>query len=118
MGIASMVIGIVSAILGFIPFCNYFAFIPAIVGLVLGIVEVVLKSKKKEPKGMSIAGIALNGAAIILIFLWTIVFAGAAATSSGELEKIMKNIPTADSIEVKEMQEKLKELQDLQKKMK
>ena len=82
MGIASLVIGVVSAILGFIPLCNYFAIIPAVVGLVLGIVYVVKQSKVEGgKKGMGIAGIVLNAAAIVLILIWTIAIAGAVANS-------------------------------------
>lgn len=80
MGIASMIIGIIAAVLGFIPFCNYFAAIPAGVGFILGIVDVVLKSKKGEPKGMGIAGIVLNAIAIALILLWTLVIGVGAAS--------------------------------------
>lgn len=82
MGIASMVIGIVAAILGFVPFCNYFAALPAVVGLVLGIVDIVLKGKKEQPKGVGIAGVALNGVAILLIIAWTSLFAATAAAAS------------------------------------
>ena len=82
MGIASLVLGIISAILGFIPVCNYFATIPAIVGLVLGIVYVVKQNKiEGGKKGMGIAGIVLNAAAIVLILVWTIAIVGAAANS-------------------------------------
>jgi hypothetical protein len=80
-----MIIGIVSAILGFVPFCNYFATLPAVVGLILGIVDVVQKNKKQQPgKGVGIAGIILNAAAIILILLWTFVIAAASATTEFE----------------------------------
>jgi len=80
MGIASLVIGIVSAVLGFIPFCNYFALIPAGVGFILGLVDVILKATKKEPGiGLGIAGIVLNIVSIVVILLWTLVFAAAAA---------------------------------------
>lgn len=82
MGIASMIIGIIAAVLGFIPLCNYFAAIPAGVGFVLGIVDVVLKSKKGEPKGMGIAGIVLNAFAIALILIWTLAFAASSAANS------------------------------------
>ena len=82
MGVASMVIGIVSAVLSFIPFCGMFAFLPAIVGLVLGIVDTVLKHKKQQPKSLGIAGIALNGAALLVIFLWVMVIGASAAASA------------------------------------
>jgi len=78
MSVASMVIGIIAAILGFVPLCNYFAFIPAVIGLVLGIVDIVLKNKNQQPKGMAIAGITLNGIAILLIFIWTVLLGSAA----------------------------------------
>ena len=82
MGIASMVIGILAALLGFIPFCNYFALIPAVVGLVLGIVDVAMKSKKQLPKGISIAGVVLNAIAITLILVWSMAFASAVAAAT------------------------------------
>ena len=84
MGIASMVIGIVATVLGFIPVCGMFAFIPAVVGFVLGIVDVVLKNKKQEPKGQGIAGIVLNAIALLIIFIWVILIgAGAVASEAG-----------------------------------
>jgi len=81
MGLAAMIIGIIAVVLGFIPFCGYFALLPAIVGLILGIVDVKQKSKTKQPKGQGMAGIVLNAVAIIVILLWTLVFAaGSVAT--------------------------------------
>ncbi len=68
MGIAALVLGIVSVLFSFIPFCNTFMYIPAIVGLVLGIVDTVKKSKGGEKKGVSIAGIVLCAIAVIVIF--------------------------------------------------
>ncbi len=80
MGLAAMIIGIIAVVLGFIPFCGYFALLPAIVGLILGIVDVKQKSKAKQPKGQGMAGIVLNAVAIIVILLWTLVFAAATVT--------------------------------------
>ena len=74
MGIASLVLGIVSAIIGFIPFCGIIAIIPAIVGLVLGIIELVKKNKEQQPKGVAIAGTTLSAIAIIIITVWFFVF--------------------------------------------
>lgn len=73
MGIAALVLGIISIILGFIPLIGAIAFVPAIVGLVLGIVDIVNKNKKKEPKGMSIAGTVLSAIAIVFIIFWIFV---------------------------------------------
>jgi hypothetical protein len=70
MGIASMVIGIVSLMIGFIPFCGAWAIAPACAGLGLGIGDIVVKSKKGLPKGMAVAGLIMNPLAIIVILLW------------------------------------------------
>lgn len=50
MGVASLVLGILSLIIGFVPFCGAIALLPAIIGLILGIVDVALKSKKVNQK--------------------------------------------------------------------
>ena len=91
MGLAAMIIGIVAVVLGFIPFCGYFALLPAIVGLILGIVDVKQKSKAKQPKGQGMVGIALNAVAIIVILLWTLVFAVGGAVTLDVIEDF--NVP-------------------------
>ncbi len=81
MGIASLVLGIVSLILAFVPCCGIVSVIPAIIGLILGIVEVVKKKKAGEPKGKGIAGIVLGVVAIIVTIVWFLVFGVAAMDS-------------------------------------
>lgn len=70
MGVASLVLGIISLIIGFIPFCGMIAFVPAIIGLILGIVEIVKKSKEKASKGMGIAGTILSAISIVVMIFW------------------------------------------------
>ena len=82
MSIASLVLGIVSVILGFIPFCGWFALLPAIVGLILGSIDLSKLSKTDSPKGMAIAGVVLNIVAVIFIIFWIIVVAGSIASLS------------------------------------
>jgi hypothetical protein len=82
MGIASMVIGIIAAICGFVPFCGYFALLPALTGFVLGIVDVTQKKKAEKPCGQGIAGIVLNSLAILTTILWTLLFAASAAADA------------------------------------
>ncbi len=81
MGVASLVLGILSLIIGFVPFCGAIALLPAIIGLILGIVDVVLKSKKGEPKGMGIAGIVLSAISIVVIVFWVFVVAAASVST-------------------------------------
>ena len=67
-------LGIISASIGFVPFCGTFALIPAIIGLILGIVDWVKQSKAGNPKGKSIAGTILSAIAIVVImFYWVVV---------------------------------------------
>lgn len=72
MGIASMVLGIVAIIGAWIPLCNYISFLPALVGLILGIVDAVKKKKSGGKKGMAIAGIIISAISIVFIIVWTI----------------------------------------------
>ncbi len=100
MGLAAMIIGIVAVVLGFIPFCGYFALLPAIVGLILGIIDVKKRSEAQEPKGKGIAGIVLNAVAIAVILLWTLVFAAGGAAAIDVMEEIEgPNAPIEQSID-------------------
>jgi len=74
MGVASMIIGIISLVIGFIPMCGFWAAAPAVVGLILGIVDLVLKSRRKQPRGKAIVGVILNPLAIIVIVAWYMLF--------------------------------------------
>ena len=70
MGIASFVIGLICLILS--PFFSVFLILPSILGLVLGIIDVVRKSKKKESRGLSIAGVVLSTIALVVCILVTV----------------------------------------------
>ena len=80
MGIASLILGILSLLICWIPCVNYFAFIPAIIGVILGIVDIVKKNKSGDKKGLAIAGLVLSIIAVVVICIWTFVI-GAAASS-------------------------------------
>jgi hypothetical protein len=97
MGVASLVLGIFSIVCGFIPLCNFFALIPAVVGLVLGIVSAVGNKKRQKPNGMAIAGAIMSGIAILSIIFWLMIFAGATASASQQIQSNLNEI----KIEVK-----------------
>lgn len=65
-----MIIGIISLVIAFIPMCGFWAAAPAMVGLILGIIDLVLKTKRKQPRGKAIVGVILNPLAIIAIVAW------------------------------------------------
>lgn len=79
MGIAALILGIISLIIGFIPLCGSIALVPAIIGLILGIVDTVLKKKKDEKIAVSVTGLVLSAIAIVVIIFWVFVFGVAAS---------------------------------------
>ena len=92
MGIAALILGIISIIIGFIPLCGSIALVPAIIGLILGIVDTVQKSKKDEKKGVSIAGLVLSAIAIVVIIFWVFIFGVAVSkVDTNELNQATEN---------------------------
>lgn len=79
MGIAALILGIISLIIGFIPLCGSIALVPAIIGLILGIVDTVLKKKKDEKIAISVTGLVLSAISIVVIIFWVFVFGVAAS---------------------------------------
>ena len=88
MGTASLVIGIIAIIFGFIPVCNYFLLLPALLGLVLGIIDIRIKVKQNKPKSESICGVVLNGLAIFVIAAWTVVIALIISSSGEQIQRL------------------------------
>lgn len=96
LGIASLVVGIVSAVIALIPGCGAIAFVPAIVGLVLGVINVVLRGKANLPKGVGMAGIILNVAAIVFILAYLYVIIPWMADKVVDVaEKLPKTLPAS-----------------------
>ena len=92
MGIASLILGILSLILAVIPGCGIFLMIiPALVGLILGIVDAVKKSKSGGKKGCAIAGIILSVIAPIIGIVWTLVV-GTAAINNADVNEILSSL--------------------------
>lgn len=88
MGVAALVLGILALIVSFIPGCGLIiGIIPAIIGLILGIVDTIKKSKSGEKKGVSIAGLILSALAIIIMIGWFFLV-GAAVNDSGVLNDL------------------------------
>ena len=89
MGIASFVVGLICLILS--PFLSVFLILPAILGLILGIVSVVIKSKKKEPKGLAIAGIVLSTIALVVCILVTFLLVNVYTAVSDNISDYIDN---------------------------
>ena len=77
MEIASLILGIISIILSLIPFIGIVAYLPAIIGAILGIVALATrKSRGKTNKAMPIIGIITSVIgmvlALVMFFVWTL----------------------------------------------
>lgn len=99
MGVAALVLGIISLIIGFIPLCGAIALVPAIVGLILGIVDIVKKSKEEgAKKGLAIAGTVLSAIAICIIIWWVFIFGAAASNlDTNELQNALNSLNSIDT---------------------
>jgi uncharacterized membrane protein YccC len=66
LGIAGLVLGILAAVVSFVPCLGMYAMFPGIIGLVLSIISIVQANKASASKGMAIAGLvcSLVGCAI------------------------------------------------------
>ena len=70
MGIASLILGIISLAVGWIPFICFICLILAVIGLILGIVDTVKKNKAGIPINKtitSIVGLIISAIAIPVI---------------------------------------------------
>lgn len=60
LGIAGLVLGILAAILSFVPCLGMYAIFPGIIGLVLSVISIVQANKAGAAKGMAIAGLVCS----------------------------------------------------------
>lgn len=78
LGIFSLVKGIGALIVSFFPCVGAIAILPALLGLVLGLIGLIVarKSNGRQGTGLPIAGMCVSGAAIAISLIW-IAFMGA-----------------------------------------
>jgi len=86
MGVAALVLGIISIILSFIPFCGWFTFLLPLTGLGLAIGELITKGKQELPKGMGIAGLVLNIIALIVMTVMLLIIGALIGGIADQLE--------------------------------
>ncbi|MBS1371127.1 MAG: hypothetical protein HPZ91_14340 [Lentisphaeria bacterium] len=86
MGIAALILGVLGLIVAWIPFCGMVAFIPCLIGLGLGIADVVIKGRRGESKTMGIVGTVLNAVALVVVIIWTVIVASQAAAVANDPE--------------------------------
>jgi len=86
MGVAGLVLGILSAIGGWIPGVSFFAWAFGIIGIILSAIGRSSASKAGKPTGIATAGLVLSIIGTIFSFIGlicTVVCLGAAGAASG-----------------------------------
>lgn len=86
MGLASLILGIISLVMSCIPLIGLFFCITAVIGIILGIISLC----KKQDKGKSIAGIITSSIAILIIIVYVIVMVLILGGDNGLIEQIRR----------------------------
>ena len=92
MAVASMVLGIVAVVIAWIPCFSMVALIPAVVGLVLGILALVNAKKNETGKGMAIAGIACSAVALFIIVFYFFIIGAAIRAGVNATTDVLREI--------------------------
>ncbi|MBW8027127.1 hypothetical protein EOG37_10605 [Clavibacter michiganensis subsp. michiganensis] len=77
-GLAALIVGVVSLVGSVIPLLNYASGFLALVGIVLGIIGLILKDR---PKGMALGGLIASVVALILSIVLAIVYTAGIVTA-------------------------------------
>lgn len=91
LGIAGLVLGILAAILSFVPCLGMYAIFPGIIGLVLSIISIIQANKAGAAKGMAIAGLVCS---IVGIAIAGWQYSKLSAVGE-ELKETLENLETA-----------------------
>lgn len=98
MGIAALVLGIISIIVSLVPGLGIIVFLPALIGSILGIIDVIIRKKSKLKIGVSLTGFILSFLSIGIMSIWIIV--GITMFKNGKLENEFKQIGEKIQVEL------------------
>ncbi|MEA1887450.1 MAG: hypothetical protein U9N72_09595 [Bacteroidota bacterium] len=76
MGVAALIMGIISIVVAFIPCLGLMAFFTAIVAIVLGAIGISQASRVEAPKGLGIGGLVTGALALLISISQIVFFAG------------------------------------------
>lgn len=73
MGLTALILGIISVLMSLIPLCNYVGLVPAVVGIVFGIVSLAQIDKSEfNGNALAITGIVFCILAVMMSVVWTV----------------------------------------------
>ena len=76
MGVAALIMGIISIIVAFIPCVGLLAFFTAVAAIVLGAIGISQASNANAPKGLSVGGLITGAFALLISIAQVVFFAG------------------------------------------
>ncbi|MBN1388837.1 MAG: DUF4190 domain-containing protein [Bacteroidales bacterium] len=76
MGVAALIMGIISVVVAFIPCLGLLAFFTGIVAIVLGAIGISQASRANAPKGLGIGGLVTGALALLISIAQIVFFAG------------------------------------------
>ena len=107
MGIAALVIGIISLLIAWVPCIGMIALFPATIGLILGIIDIIVNAKKSKPKGLGIAGTICCAVAIACVFVANAFVVAVADAAVKEVDAEMQRQEAEFDGEMKKLESEL-----------
>ena len=108
MGVAALVLGIIAAILSFVPCVNIFAILPGLLSIIFGGVGMSQAKKAGTPSGLPTAGLILG---ILSIVISITVYFVVAANAASEIDKVLENYEYNDALN--ELEDAMEDLENL-----
>ena len=76
MGVAALIMGIISMVVAFIPCVGLLAFFTGVVAVVLGAIGISQASRASASKGLGVGGLVTGGLALLISIFQVVFFAG------------------------------------------
>ena len=91
LGVAALVLGILSFVVAFIPCVGFFALFTALIAIVLGAIGLSQASRDNSPKGLMLAGLIIGVIALFISIAQVVIIAGL-SDKAGFLEEKIEEV--------------------------
>lgn len=92
LGVAGLILGILSLFLAFIPCIGVIAIGPGVIAIVLSIVGLVQANRDNGAVGINIAALVVSGLGTLIACIWLFVIVGIASLDEGQIEDIVEDV--------------------------
>ena len=91
LGVAALIMGIISFVVAFIPCIGIFAFLTAAIAIVLAAIGISQASRTDSPKGLMVGGLVVAGIALFISIAQIVVIAGL-SDKAGYFEERLEDV--------------------------